>query len=112
MSGWEEVAPEVYRRRYEPHDVSVCVVRGSEGLLVVDTRGSARQGDELRTDLEALGSPVRWLVNTHAHFDHTFGNQCFGPGSSGPVPIYAHARVPAHLDRYEVPMLAGWVDQD
>ena len=105
MSGWAEVADGVFHRRYEPWDVNVCVVRGSEGLLVVDTRASARQADEIRADLRELGgAPVAAVVNTHAHFDHSFGNQRFTD-----VPIYGHQRVPAHLDAYERPMLTGWV---
>lgn len=107
MAAWEEVAADVFRRRYQPHDVSVCVVRGTGGLLVCDTRSSHRQADEIRADLKALGTlPVRWVVNTHAHFDHTFGNARFGPGSDLGAPIYGHERVPAHLDEYERPMLA------
>ena len=82
MTAWEEVADGVYRRRYQPHDVSVCAVRGSDGLLIADTRSSHRQADEIRADLRELGTlPVRWVVNTHAHFDHTFGNARFGPAS-------------------------------
>ncbi len=104
---WEEVADGVFRRRYQPHDVSVCVVRGTGGLLVCDTRSSHRQADEIRADLKELGAlPVRWVVNTHAHFDHSFGNARFGPDSDLGAPIYAHERVPAHLDAYERPMLA------
>jgi len=107
MSAWEEVADGVFRRRYQPHDVSVCVVRGTGGLLVCDTRSSHRQADEIRDDLAELGTlPVRWVVNTHAHFDHTFGNAKFGPASDLGAPIYGHERVPAHLDAYERPMLA------
>lgn len=64
----------------------MAVVRGADGLLVVDTRGSRRQGDELLDDLRDLDRPVRCVVNTHGHFDHSFGNQCFGPA----VPIYGH----------------------
>ena len=82
MAAWEEIAPDGFRRRYQPHDVSVCVVRGTGGLLVCDARSSHRQADEIRADLRELGTlPVRWVVNTHAHFDHTFGNARFGPGS-------------------------------
>jgi glyoxylase-like metal-dependent hydrolase (beta-lactamase superfamily II) len=108
--GWNEVAAGVFQRRYNPMDVSICAIRGSDGLAVVDTRSSPRQADEIRADLRELGSqPVRWVVNTHAHFDHSFGNQRFGPGSDLNVPIYGHVRVPAHLDRYERPALADWI---
>jgi glyoxylase-like metal-dependent hydrolase (beta-lactamase superfamily II) len=110
VTGWEEVADGVFRRRYQPHDVSVCVVRGTGGLLVCDTRSSHRQADEIRADLAELGTqPVRWVVNTHAHFDHTFGNARFGPGSDLGAPIYGHERVPAHLDAYERQVLAGLI---
>ena len=101
------MAADVFRRRYQPHDVSVCVVRAADGLLVCDTRSSHRQADEILADLAELGTlPVRWVVNTHAHFDHSFGNARFGPDSDLGAPIYAHERVPAHLDTYERPMLA------
>lgn len=105
MTGWREVAEGVLQRRYNPLDVSVCVVRGPTGLLLVDTRSSPRQADEIRKDLRELGDqPVLAVVNTHAHFDHTFGNQRFTS-----VPIYGHRLVPAHLEAYERPMLATWV---
>ncbi len=110
MTRWVEVADGVYQGRYQPLDVSVCVVRGADGLLVVDTRSSPREADEIIDDLRALGPGlVRWVVNTHAHYDHAFGNQRFGPGSRVDVPIYGHQRVPAHLDEYERPMLARWL---
>jgi glyoxylase-like metal-dependent hydrolase (beta-lactamase superfamily II) len=105
--GWNEVAAGVFQRRYNPLDVSVCVIRGSDGLAVVDTRSSPRQADEIRADVRELGSaPVRWVINTHGHFDHCFGNQRFGPGSDLNVPIYGHAGVPAFLDKFERPGLA------
>jgi len=108
--GWNEVALGVFQRRYNPLDVSVCVIRGQGGLAVVDTRSSPRQADEIRADLRELGdAPVRWVVNTHAHYDHSFGNQRFGPGSDLNAPIYGHVRLPAHLERYERPRLADWI---
>jgi glyoxylase-like metal-dependent hydrolase (beta-lactamase superfamily II) len=109
---WTEVADGVFRQRYNPLDVGICVVRGSAGLLLVDTRSSHREADEIRADLRELGGQVRWVVNTHAHFDHTFGNARFGPGSEVGVPIYGHELVPAHLDRFERPMLADWAAND
>jgi len=101
------VAAGVFQRHYNPLYVSVCVIRGSDGLAVVDTRSSPRQADEIRADLRELGSaPVRWVINTHGHFDHCFGNQRFGPGSDLNVPIYGDVGVPAFLDKFERPGLA------
>ncbi|HEX5535249.1 MAG TPA: MBL fold metallo-hydrolase [Actinomycetales bacterium] len=108
MSDWMEVADRVYHRRYDPFDVSICVVRGGDGLLLVDTRSSHREGRRLQEDLAVFGSPVRWVVNTHAHFDHTFGNAVFG-GPPGDVPIYGHRLVPSHLAEHEAVMLEEWV---
>jgi glyoxylase-like metal-dependent hydrolase (beta-lactamase superfamily II) len=111
VPGWTEVADGVLQRRYQPWDVNVCVVRGDDGLLVVDTRATPREGAELRDDLRELGNrPVRWVVNTHAHFDHTFGNQAFtGPDLRDRPDLYGHALVPDHFDRYERPLLARWL---
>jgi glyoxylase-like metal-dependent hydrolase (beta-lactamase superfamily II) len=108
--GWDEIATGVFQRRYDPLDVSICVIRGSDGLAVVDTRSSPQQANEILADLRELGnSPVRCVVNTHAHFDHTFGNQSFGANSDINAPIYGHVRVPAHLEAYERPLLADLI---
>ena len=78
-----------------------------DGLLVVDTRSGGGEADELRADLRTLSPlPVRWVVNTHGHYDHCFGNQRFGPASDLAVPIYGHERVPDQLRTYEEPELA------
>lgn len=112
MAVWTELADGVFRHRYDPLDIGICVVRGAAGLLLVDTRSSHREADEIRADLRRLGGPVRWVVNTHAHFDHTFGNARFGPGSDVGAPIWGHERVPAHLDQFERVMLADWAVND
>ena len=110
VTAWHEVADSVYHRRYDPLDVSVCVVRGADGLLLVDTRSSHREADEVRGDLRVFGDvAVRWVVNTHAHYDHCFGNARFGRASDVGAPIYGHRRVPAHLDAFERPRLADWI---
>ena len=55
MRTWNEVADGVFQRRYDPLDISVCVVRGTGGLLLVDTRSSHREADEIRADLRVFG---------------------------------------------------------
>ncbi|MFQ5522296.1 MAG: MBL fold metallo-hydrolase [Acidimicrobiia bacterium] len=75
---FDELADGVYRRRYTFLDLNVGVVVGDDGVLVVDTRASHREADELNSELRTLTSlPVHWVVNTHWHWDHTFGNARF-----------------------------------
>lgn len=112
MTLWNEVGDGVYQRRYGSIDVSVCVVRGNDGLLVVDTRSSHREADEIRDDLREFGAAsVRWVMNTHAHFDHCFGNHRFGPNSDIGAPIYGHELMPKHLDDYERELLVEWIEK-
>ena len=82
-----EVEDRCYVGRYREWDVSIGVVVGADGAVVVDTRASARQGEALRNDIGRLapGADLRWVVNTHQHFDHTFGNVAFDRAT-----IYAH----------------------
>lgn len=78
QSPWDELADGVFRRRYPSLDLNVGLVIGRDGALVVDTRASHRQGRELRDEIVALtAQPVRWVVNTHYHWDHVFGNAVF-----------------------------------
>ena len=77
-SPFDELAEGVYRRRDASLDLNVGVVVGADGVLIVDTRASHRQGQELRDELADLTDlPVRWVVNTHWHWDHVFGNAMF-----------------------------------
>jgi len=103
---WNEIAPDVFSRQYPQDEITVTVVRGSRRLLLVDTGGSPALGARIDADVKQLGE-VGWVVNTHAHYDHTFGNQYFAAGT-GAVPIFGHHLLPAHLDEYERPRLAAW----
>ncbi len=85
-----EVAHDVWVARYEWFDVNVTLVRGSTGLLVVDTHASSVAAREVIDDVRALGAgEVVAVVNTHEHFDHTFGNGAFRT-AYGAVPVHAH----------------------
>jgi len=51
------------------------VLAGSEGVTLVDTCFTERRTRDLLTAVGSLGQgPVRTLVNTHHHGDHTHGN--------------------------------------
>ena len=88
MSVWTEVGDRVFTRRYAFYDQNIGVVLGEDGVLVVDTRISHRQADEILADLPSLTAlPVRAVVNTQGHNDHAFGNHRFRP-----APSWGHAR--------------------
>jgi glyoxylase-like metal-dependent hydrolase (beta-lactamase superfamily II) len=75
---WQEIAEGVYRRRYESLDLNVGVVIGGEGVLVIDTRASHRQAQQVLDELRTLTRlPPRWVLNTHYHWDHCWGNALF-----------------------------------
>ena len=75
---FDQLGDGVFRRRYDSLDLNVGIVIGDDGVLIVDTRSTLREAEELRDELKALTSlPVRWVINTHWHFDHTFGNAVF-----------------------------------
>ena len=55
--------------------VNAAVQIGDEGVLVVDTMTDAL-ADPMVAEIKKLAGdkPIRWIVNTHAHADHTGGN--------------------------------------
>jgi glyoxylase-like metal-dependent hydrolase (beta-lactamase superfamily II) len=88
MSPWTEVGDRVFIRRYAFYDQNIGAILGDDGALIVDTRVSHRQADEILADLKSLTPlPVRAVVNTHGHNDHAFGNHRFRP-----APIWGHER--------------------
>jgi glyoxylase-like metal-dependent hydrolase (beta-lactamase superfamily II) len=113
-----KIADRVWVARYEFIDLNVGLVAGSRGLAVVDTYASGPLAREVIDDIRALGvGEVVTVVNTHEHFDHTFGNGTFRQ-EYGELPIHAteeaaartipsgeawKAKAVARADRYDDP---------
>lgn len=90
-----EVADRVWVARYAWFDVNVTLVGGTEAMLMVDTHASALAATEVLDDVRRLGvGPVTGVVNTHEHFDHTFGNATV-LAAYGAIPVYAHEHAAA-----------------
>src|SRR5580658_419679 len=90
MPDFSEVADRVWVARYEWADANVTAISGRRGLVVVDTHGSTVAGRIVLDDLGRLGvGRVAHVVNSHWHWDHTFGNAAFREAVRD-VPIYAH----------------------
>lgn len=63
-------------------------VIGDEGVLVIDPRMFKEQAQEVVERVAGItDAPVRWVVNTHWHNDHVFGNEGF-PGAT----VIAHRK--------------------
>src|SRR5437763_10424090 len=65
---------------------NVVVLRGSDGLVVVDTFVTPAW-PKFQESLKGLGAPVKFVINTHWHFDHTDNNASL---SADGVTLVAH----------------------
>lgn len=61
-------------------------VIGSDAVLVVDAFATPAAAEELAAQIRKLTPlPVRWVVNTHYHFDHVGGDAVFTRGGASVV---------------------------
>jgi cyclase len=72
---------------------NTAVLIGDDGVLVVDTK-FARPGRELAAAVASTtDKPVKVIINTHYHFDHTHGNVNYPRGAD----VVAQRRTRAHM---------------
>ncbi|HVZ61179.1 MAG TPA: MBL fold metallo-hydrolase [Terriglobales bacterium] len=78
---------------------NITVIIGSREAMVVDTGTSPAAARGLLQDLQLVSSkPVRYVVNTHFHYDHTDGNQVY----AGKARIVAHEYVKYAIENLRV----------
>lgn len=75
---WERLADGVHRCRIPFLDVTVGLVHGGSGTLLVDTGTTLEEANAVDADVaEITGGPVTHVVLTHNHFDHILGSSAF-----------------------------------
>lgn len=105
---WQELGDRIFRRRYESLDLNIGLILSDTAALVIDSRATHGQADELLDDLRTITPlPVTHLVNTHHHWDHTFGNARFGG-----VEIVGHERCRTTLEERGEQMRRSLLEAD
>ena len=79
----ERVSENVYWFQSEIYaQVTAGVVTGPQWAIVIDTLALPEETLAMRSFIEEeLSVPVRYVINTHYHADHSWGN-CFFPGAT------------------------------
>jgi cyclase len=78
----EEIAPDIYafvsnNTTYSCEDGNTTVIITDEGVVVVDAPSTYLSEQHLAEIRKLTNKPVAYLINTHFHPDHDFGNHVY-----------------------------------
>lgn len=82
---WREIGVNVFVRRHSELEFNSGLIVGENRALVIDTRSTTARGEDLAAWVRQITPLEPVVVNTHAHYDHCFGNAAFRDSQ-----IYAH----------------------
>lgn len=99
-----ELATGVYARLHEGL-TNAGIIIGDDGVLLIDSLRVPSFGRDLIADVKKLtDKPIRYVVDTHSHWDHSWGNEEF-PDST----IIGHAN--ARAEMLDVEAQRWWLDR-
>lgn len=102
----QEVAPGIFVHQgiheeldagYHGDICNIGFVVGQKGVAVIDSGGSLKIGQSLREAIRKITDlPILYVINTHVHPDHIFGNAAF----LADKPVYiGHVKLPEAMER-------------
>ncbi len=75
-----------------------CIVVNDKDVFVLDPGESPATARALVEDIKTItDKPIRFVANSHFHFDHSHGNQIFGPEVMVIAPDRNYDRLSGHL---------------
>ena len=79
----EEVADDIYQARGTGNLLvgsNAAIIVNDNDVVVIDSHISPAAAAVLARELESITTkPIRYVINTHFHFDHAHGNQVYPP---------------------------------
>jgi len=91
--------------RMDPVEGNSLIVVGTDGVLVLDTGRTPDAARVIISEIRKLtDKPVRFVVNSHWHDDHIFGNQAYAEAFPG-VQIIAHRQTRDDMRDKVIPSL-------
>ncbi len=94
---------------YANVDGTAVVIVNPTDVVVIDAQWTPATARRIIAEIRKLtGNPVRYVINTHWHGDHWFGNQAYRDAFPG-VEFVAHPNTLIDLEAQEIPTLtATW----
>jgi quinoprotein relay system zinc metallohydrolase 2 len=80
---------------------NISFIVGSQGIAVIDTGGTFKVGQRFHTSIRQVSNlPIKYVINTHVHPDHIYGNAAFLADSPEFV---GHIKLPDAMERRAEP---------
>jgi cyclase len=110
-----KIAEGVYATEFaDPVDAAMngngVVIVNDSDVLVIDTQDTPEAARRVIAQIRKITrNPVRYVINTHFHGDHHFGNQVYRAEYPG-VEFVTHPYTREDLIKEELPGLRAWTD--
>lgn len=99
---FKQVAPDIHFL-FEFNSSNAVVLTTDEGVVVIDTRQHPRDGQDLLDRIRKItDKPIKWVINSHFHGDHYFGNPPFKAAGAAFVAHVETARLMRQVHDKEV----------